>query len=51
VKRFWIVVALLVASLQAQSGSQRWKDAMDIECYQHQPWVVGSNYIPASAIN
>ena len=50
-KRFWIVVALLVASSQAQSGSQRWTAAKAKEWSQHQPWLVGSNYIPASAIN
>jgi Cellulase (glycosyl hydrolase family 5) len=51
VKKLWIVVALLAGSSQAQSGSQRWTPAKAKEWYQHQPWLVGSNYIPASAIN
>jgi len=51
VKKLWIVVAMLIASSQAQSESQRWTAAKANEWYQRQPWLVGSNFIPASAIN
>ena len=36
--------------LFAQS-SQRWSEEKANAWYQQQPWLVGSNYIPASAIN
>jgi Cellulase (glycosyl hydrolase family 5) len=46
---WWIVVAFLVVSADAQVT--RWSEAKANEWYQHQPWLVGSNFIPADAIN
>jgi hypothetical protein len=33
------------------SNAQRWTEQSASEWYSKQPWLVGSNYIPASAIN
>jgi len=35
----------------AQTQSQRWSEAKANDWYQHQPWIVGSNFIPSNAIN
>lgn len=40
---------IFAASLFAQS--RRWTEAAAKEWYGKQPWLVGSNYIPATAIN
>lgn len=48
-KCWWIVVAFLVVSADAQVA--RWSEAKANEWYQGQPWLVGSNFIPADAIN
>lgn len=48
-------VALLLAAFgtcaAAQDTGSRWTEQKAAEWYAKQPWVVGSNYIPASAIN
>lgn len=44
------VAAVCVPQLIAQS-SQRWTAEKANAWYQQQPWLVGANYIPASAIN
>jgi hypothetical protein len=52
VKRIMIVVAalcLLSAGTQAQAN--RWTEKEAADWYAKQPWLVGSNYIPANAIN
>jgi hypothetical protein len=50
-----IVCVLFIASsivVSAQSASsQRWTEAKAQDWYAHQPWLVGSNYIPTDAIN
>lgn len=45
------VCALLVVSALAVSAQQRWSAEQANEWYARQPWLVGSNYLPASAIN
>ena len=35
----------------SSAQSQRWTEAQAGAWYDHQPWLVGSNYIPATAIN
>ncbi len=40
----------LTAQLLSQS-TERWSEEKANAWYQQQPWLVGSNYIPASAIN
>lgn len=39
------------AAAPAPAQTIRWPDAKANEWYRQQPWLVGSNYIPATAIN
>jgi len=43
------VLCLLGAGTQAQTN--RWSEKQAADWYAKQPWLVGSNYIPANAIN
>jgi hypothetical protein len=45
------VFSLLLLNLCAVAQAQRWSEAAARDWYQKQPWLVGSNYIPATAIN
>jgi hypothetical protein len=36
---------------KAPSRTERWSQQKAQDWYSHQPWLVGSNYIPANAIN
>ena len=45
---FAIVIALVSASY---AQPQRWTEKQANEWYAKQPWLVGANYIPATAIN
>ncbi len=47
--RLCIALSLLPVLLPAQA--QRWPEKKANDWYQQQPWLVGSNYIPADAIN
>jgi hypothetical protein len=44
-----ILMATLVSSASSQTA--RWSEQKANQWYAHQPWLVGSNYIPKSAIN
>ena len=46
-----IVFILLLSQLVFAAPSQKWTEAQAREWYAKQPWLVGSNYNPASAIN
>ena len=46
--RFLSILFLLVAPVFSQA---RWTEKQANEWYAKQPWLVGSNYIPATAIN
>ena len=48
-KRLFSILLLSQAMLLAQP--QRWSEAKAKTWYASQPWLVGSNYIPATAIN
>ncbi|MGH9517109.1 MAG: 1,4-beta-xylanase [Terriglobales bacterium] len=50
---FTITILLLLSSisLSAQATKARWTEAKANDWYQRQPMLVGSNYLPASAIN
>ena len=51
-RRALCAVACLVFSLSAVSQQpQRWSESQANAWYQQQPWLVGSNFIPADAIN
>src|SRR6478609_11440065 len=47
--RVLIVCVCTLALAQAPAG--RWSEAKANEWYAKQPWLVGSNYIPSTAIN
>jgi hypothetical protein len=49
-KRLSIAILLLSAAAAAPA-QPRWTDAQANAWYAQQPWLVGSNYIPATAIN
>ena len=55
IKRFssiaLLMTGLLALSASALAQSQRWSEAKANAWYQAQPWLVGSNFIPANAIN
>src|SRR5512133_3819891 len=48
-KRLLIVLTLLVSCAFAQSV--KWPEEKANDWYARQPWLVGSNYIPATAVN
>ena len=52
-KRFGVAVLLLVSVVLAVPSAQtaRWSEEKANAWYAKQPWLVGSNYVPASAIN
>lgn len=53
-ERAWIVVVAVVVALCASAArgqTARWTEQQANAWYAQQPWLVGSNYIPKSAIN
>jgi hypothetical protein len=47
-----IVLALtLLLSLSGRAETQRWSEAKANAWYAQQPWLVGVNYVPATAVN
>ncbi|HEY0174223.1 MAG TPA: hypothetical protein VGB98_24620 [Pyrinomonadaceae bacterium] len=46
-----LIVILLLCHAAAAAQSQRWSEQKARDWYREQPWLVGSNYNPASAIN
>jgi hypothetical protein len=51
VSRGLLLIASLLTLAAAPAPPARWTDAKANEWYAKQPWLVGSNYIPATAIN
>ena len=49
VVRVFVLLVLCPAALAAQP--QRWSEQKAADWYKRQPWLVGSNYVPAYAIN
>ncbi len=45
------LVLAVMAGVCVFAQTQRWGEAKAAEWYARQPWLVGSNYIPATAIN
>jgi hypothetical protein len=45
------VLCTVVVFAQSQAPAARWPEAKAVQWYAAQPWLVGSNYIPATAIN
>ena len=54
---WWLFVLTLFGAMSLQALAQpanppsRWTEKQANDWYAKQPWLVGSNYIPASAIN
>lgn len=48
---FLCAFAWSTCALAAPPATERWTEKSAREWYSKQPWLVGSNYIPASAIN
>src|SRR5580704_17849933 len=49
-KKLFLIAALLVLTVPAQARD-RWTPAQANAWYAQQKWLVGSNYMPANAIN
>ena len=47
----FFVFAILLVALSAAAQVPRWSEQKANDWYAQQPWLVGSNYIPKSAIN
>jgi len=47
----FILCLTLTVSAAAQAGGSRWSESQANDWYQHQPWLVGSNFLPSNAIN
>src|ERR1035438_6998316 len=50
-KRHLVIAISLFLNTAAMAQSQRWSEKAANDWYAKQPWLVGSNYIPATAIN
>jgi hypothetical protein len=46
-----ILLTVILGSSAVQAQAARWSEQKANDWYAHQPWLVGSNYIPKSAIN
>ena len=46
-----VVVLVLLFSISSVAQTPRWSEEKAAEWYKQQPWLVGSNFIPADAIN
>jgi len=46
-----LIIIILAALSPAWAQTQRWSEQKANDWYARQPWLVGSNYIPKSAIN
>lgn len=49
--RFVLIVACLLLMGNTRLDAQRWPESKADTWYAQQPWLVGSNFIPADAIN
>jgi hypothetical protein len=50
-KRYLPIAVLLLLNTAAMAQSERWSEKAANDWYRKQPWLVGSNYIPATAVN
>ncbi|MGC2526516.1 MAG: hypothetical protein WA639_02120 [Candidatus Acidiferrum sp.] len=53
-KKFLVALALLISlggARRCDAATSRWTEKQANEWYARQPWLVGSNYIPSTAIN
>ncbi len=50
-KSIFVFAIILIELMTASAQTPRWSEQKANDWYAHQPWLVGSNYIPKSAIN
>jgi hypothetical protein len=50
-KPIQLIITILLLSLTVVAQSQKWSEQQARDWYAKQPWLVGANYNPASAIN
>ena len=53
-KKFLAALVLLISlggARRCDAATSRWTEKQANEWYARQPWLVGSNYIPSTAIN
>src|SRR5271163_2667437 len=46
-----LIIGVCLLSVAAVAETQRWPEKQAQDWYANEPWLVGSNYIPATAIN
>jgi hypothetical protein len=46
-----VVVVMLACTAAAAAPAERWSEQQAKDWYAKQPWLVGANYVPATAIN
>jgi hypothetical protein len=46
-----VLFAIVFFSTAAHTQTARWSEQKATDWYAQQPWLVGSNYVPKSAIN
>lgn len=46
-----VILTVILLSITALAQGQRWSEQKANDWYKQQPWLVGSNYVPATAIN
>jgi hypothetical protein len=46
-----ILVIVFLCAFSVAAQSQKWSEQKAKDWYQKQPWLIGSNYVPATAIN
>jgi hypothetical protein len=51
VKRLWLIAIVLLLSAGTARCGEPWTEAQANAWYHEQPWIIGANYIPASAVN
>ena len=54
IRLLWTIVGLIVSALYVNTATAqtvRWSEQKAQDWYSRQPWLVGSNYVPRSAIN
>src|SRR6266700_803685 len=50
-RHYLLIIVAIITVANAQVPGARWSEARANEWHQHQPWLVGSNFLPATAIN
>jgi hypothetical protein len=50
-RKLYILIAITVLCFSPVGAQERWTEARANDWYRNQPWLVGANYVPASAIN